>query len=131
MTIQDQYIDTFRQTQDTWTDVAKSFTNDVQRAFGQASAPFSYVDPNKAIDQVFDFWEKSAKEQREVAKQLRRRDHLGRREDSAACGVGERRGARERGLGWPGHARAGGLGHRDVQLRRATLRAQAAKTYTI
>ena len=69
MTIQDQYIDTFRQSQDTWTDVAKSFTNDVQGAFGQASAPFSFVDPNKAIDQVFDFWEKSLEVQRDIAKQ--------------------------------------------------------------
>jgi len=70
MTIQDQYIETFRQTQETWADAVKSFTNDAQRAFEQPSPVFSYVDPNKTIDQVFDFWEKSLEAQRTVAKQL-------------------------------------------------------------
>ena len=70
MTIQDQYIETFRQTQETWADAVKSFTNDAQRTFGQPSPLFSYVDPNKTIDQVFDFWEQSLEAQRTVAKQL-------------------------------------------------------------
>ncbi len=70
MTIQDQYIETFRQTQETWADLAKSFTNDAQRTFGQPSPLFTFVDPNKTIDQVFDFWEKSLEAQRTVAKQL-------------------------------------------------------------
>ena len=70
MTIQDQYIETFRQTQETWADVVKSFTTDVQRAFGQPSTFFTFVDPNETIDQVFDFWEKSLEAQRTVAKQL-------------------------------------------------------------
>jgi len=70
MSIQDQYIETFRQTQETWADAVKSFTNDAQRAFEQPSPVFSYVDPNKSIDQVFDFWEKSLEAQRTVAKQL-------------------------------------------------------------
>ena len=70
MTIQDQYIETFRQTQETWSDAVKSFTNDAQRAFEQPSPVFSYVDPNTAIDQAFDFWEKSLEAQRTVAKQL-------------------------------------------------------------
>ena len=70
MTIQDQYIETFRQTQETWADAVKSFTNDAQRAFEQPSPVFSYVDPNKTIDQVFDFWEKSLEAQRTLAKQL-------------------------------------------------------------
>ena len=71
MTIQDQYIETFRQTQETWADVVKSFTNDTPWTFGQPSTLFSnYFDPNKTIDQVFDFWEKSLEAQRTVAKQL-------------------------------------------------------------
>ena len=70
MTIQDQYLDTFRQTQETWADLVKSFTNDAQRTFEQPTALFSLVDPNKAIDQVFDFWEKSLEVQRDIAKQL-------------------------------------------------------------
>ena len=70
MTIQDQYIETFRQTQETWADVVKSFTTDAQWTFGQPSPLFTYLDPNKAIDQVFDFWEKSLEVQRDLAKQL-------------------------------------------------------------
>ena len=70
MTIQDQYIETFRQTQETWAETVKSFTNDVQRTFAQPTKFFSYVDPNETIDQVFDFWEKSLEAQRKVAKQL-------------------------------------------------------------
>ena len=70
MTIQDQYIETFRQTQETWADVVKSFTSDAQRTFGQPSTFFGFVDPNETIDQVFDFWEKSLEVQRDVAKQL-------------------------------------------------------------
>jgi hypothetical protein len=70
MTIQDQYIETFRQTQETWADLVKSFTNDAQRTFGPPSSLFTLVDPNETIDQVFDFWEKSLEAQRKVAKQL-------------------------------------------------------------
>jgi hypothetical protein len=70
MTIQDQYLETFRQTQETWADVMRSFTNDMQRTFGQPSKLFGYVDPNEAIDQVFDFWEKSLEVQRDWAKQF-------------------------------------------------------------
>ena len=70
MTIQDQYIETFRQTQETWADLVKSFTNDAQRTFGQPPPLFTLVDPNETIDQVFDFWEKSLEAQRKVAKQL-------------------------------------------------------------
>jgi len=70
MTIQDQYIETFRQTQETWAETVKSFTNDVQRTFAQPTKFFSYVDPNETIDQVFDFWEKSLEVQRDLAKQL-------------------------------------------------------------
>ena len=47
MTIQDQYLDTFRQTQETWADLVKSFTNDAQRTFEQPTALFRLVDPNR------------------------------------------------------------------------------------
>jgi hypothetical protein len=77
MTIQDQYVDTlrktqdtFRQTQETWADLVKSFTNEAQRTFGPPSSLSTLVDPNETIDQVFDFWEKSLDAQRKVAKQL-------------------------------------------------------------
>ena len=70
MTIQDTYIETFRQTQETWADLVKSFTNDVPWTLGQRSPLFTYVDPNKSIDQFFDFWEQSLEAQRAVAKQL-------------------------------------------------------------
>ena len=70
MTIQDQYLDSFRQTQETWADLVKSFTADTPWAFGPASPLFTYADPNKTIDQFFDFWEQSLEAQRTVAKQV-------------------------------------------------------------
>jgi len=70
MTIQDQYIETFRQTQETWADVVKSFTNDTPWTFGQHWPLFNYVDPNKTIDQFYDFWEQSLEAQRIGAKHL-------------------------------------------------------------
>jgi membrane protein involved in colicin uptake len=68
MSIQDQYIDTVRQTQQAWTGIVESLTENVQ-SFGKQS-PFPTVDPTEAIDQVFDFWGKTLETQREVAKQL-------------------------------------------------------------
>jgi hypothetical protein len=70
MTIQDQYIDSFRQTQETWAGVVKYFTKDLQRSFDQPHNPFVPVDPSEAIDQFFDFWTKSLEVQRDVLKQI-------------------------------------------------------------
>jgi pyruvate-formate lyase len=70
MTIQDQYIDSFRQTQETWAGVVEYFTKDLQRTFEQPYNPFAVVDPNETIDQIFDFWGKSLEVQRDVVKQL-------------------------------------------------------------
>lgn len=70
MTIQDQYLDSFRQTQETWAGVVEYFTKDLQRTFEQPFNPFAVVDPNETIDQIFDFWEKSLEVQRDIAKQL-------------------------------------------------------------
>jgi len=69
MTIQDQYLDSFRQTQETWAGVVEYFTKDLQRTFEQPYNPFAVVDPNETIDQIFDFWEKSLEVQRDVVKQ--------------------------------------------------------------
>jgi hypothetical protein len=57
-----------KQTQDAWVGIVESVTDNLQ-SFGKQS-PFAVVDPTEAIDQVFDFWEKSLEAQREVAKQL-------------------------------------------------------------
>jgi hypothetical protein len=70
MTIQDQYLDSFRRTQETWVDIIDYFTKDLQRAFEQPYNPFAVVDPNETIDQIFDFWEKSLEVQRDVVKQF-------------------------------------------------------------
>jgi SAP domain len=70
VTIQDQYTSTVRQTRETWAEVIESFTNDLQKAFGQSVTPFGPVDPNAAIDQVFDFWGKTLEVQRDFAKKL-------------------------------------------------------------
>jgi hypothetical protein len=68
MTIQEQYTDTVRQTQESWANLVQPLTDGVSKAF--APPLFSAVDPNAAIDQVFDFWTKAVDLQREVAKQL-------------------------------------------------------------
>ena len=70
MTIQDQYLDSFRQTQETWAGVVEYFTKDLQRTFEQPFNPFAVIDPNETIDQIFDFWGKSLEVQRDVVKQL-------------------------------------------------------------
>ena len=66
--IQEQYTSTVKQTQEAWVGIVESLTDNLQ-SFGKQS-PFAVVDPAEAIDQVFDFWEKTLEAQREVAKQL-------------------------------------------------------------
>ena len=51
MTIQDQYLDSFRQTQETWAGVLEYFTKDLQRTFKQPFNPFAAIDPTETIDQ--------------------------------------------------------------------------------
>lgn len=70
MSIQDQYTDTMRQSQETWTAMVQSLTDNMTKAFGTTGSQFPTVDPNAAIDQVFDFWTKALDMQREAAKQL-------------------------------------------------------------
>ena len=69
MSIQDQYTNTVRQSQEAWAGVIESLTNNVQ-AFTKSASPVGNVDPNAAIDQVFDFWAKTLETQREALKQL-------------------------------------------------------------
>ncbi|MDX6308008.1 MAG: colicin import rane protein [Nocardioidaceae bacterium] len=70
MTIQDQYTSTLRKSQETWAGVMETLTENVQKAFGTPANPFTSIDPTAAIDQVFDFWERTLEVQRDVAKQL-------------------------------------------------------------
>lgn len=70
MTIAEQYTNTVRQTQENWTGVLQSFTDNLQNVFGSSVKPFAGVDPTAAIDQVFDFWTNALESQRQLAKQL-------------------------------------------------------------
>jgi hypothetical protein len=69
VSIQDQYTNTVRQTQDAWTGIVESLTDNVQ-AFTKSANPVTTIDPTTAIDQIFDFWSKTLEAQREVAKQI-------------------------------------------------------------
>jgi hypothetical protein len=76
MSVQDQYGENLRQTQEAWVKAVESWTSNVQKAFGQASSPdnpFAAVDPNTFIDQYFDVAQETLEAQREVAKNMARR----------------------------------------------------------
>jgi hypothetical protein len=68
-TPQDQYAETFKQTQDTMMAAFNAWTQAFQQGFGQmpGAAP---VDPQQVIDQVFDFATMVLNAQRDFAKQL-------------------------------------------------------------
>lgn len=68
MSVQDQYTNTVRQTQEAWAGIVESVTDNLQQ-FSKA-APVGSVDPSAAIDQIFDFWSKTLEAQREVLKQI-------------------------------------------------------------
>jgi hypothetical protein len=72
MSVQEQYSENIRQTQEAWLKAVESWTNSVQSAFGQTSGnnPFGNVDPNTFIDQYFDLAQKTLEAQREVAKKM-------------------------------------------------------------
>ena len=70
MSVQDQYTDTVRQTQEAWSGAVETWTNGVQKAFGAPVAPFRTTDPTATIDQLFDFAEKALQVQREFVKNL-------------------------------------------------------------
>jgi hypothetical protein len=66
---QDQYVEAFKQTQDTMRAAFDAWTHAFQQVFGQLSggAP---VNPQQVIDQVFDFATMLLNAQRDFAKQL-------------------------------------------------------------
>jgi hypothetical protein len=68
-TPQDQYVDTFKQTQDTVMAAFDSWTQAFKQGFGQLPGAGS-VDPQQVIDQVFDFATMMLNAQRDFAKQL-------------------------------------------------------------
>jgi hypothetical protein len=68
---QEQYGDNLRQTQEAWVGAVESWTKSVREAFTQTPAsPFGVVDPSVAIDQFFDFAQKTLDAQRQVAKSI-------------------------------------------------------------
>lgn len=69
MSMQDQYTNTVRQSQEAWAGVIDQLTKNVQSFTGSANQ-VGNVDPNAAIDQIFDFWAKTLETQREALKQL-------------------------------------------------------------
>jgi hypothetical protein len=69
MSIQDQYTNTVHQSQEAWAGIVESLTDNVQ-AFTTSAGPVPTIDPNAAIDQVFDFWSKTLDTQRGVLKQF-------------------------------------------------------------
>ena len=69
MSIQDQYTNTVRQTQEAWTGIVESLTDNT-KVFGGFTPPVQTVDPSDAIDQIFDFWAKTLEAEREVFKQI-------------------------------------------------------------
>jgi hypothetical protein len=72
MSIQEQYGENLKKTQEAWVAAVESWTTSVKNAFGQTSAdnPFGQVDPNAFIDQYFDLAAKTLEAQREVAKNM-------------------------------------------------------------
>ena len=71
MSVQDQYTDTVRQTQEAWSGAVETWTSGVQKAFGASPVvPFRSPDPVATIDQLFDFAEKALQVQREFVKNL-------------------------------------------------------------
>ncbi len=70
MTIQDTYTSTVRQAQDSWSGMLESIIDNQQKAFGRPVNPFARMDAGAAIDQMFDFWNKTLEVQRDAVKTL-------------------------------------------------------------
>ncbi len=69
MSVQDQYTNTVRQTQEAWAGIVESVTDNLQQ-FSKTTGQVPSIDPSAAIDQIFDFWAKTLEAQREVLKQI-------------------------------------------------------------
>lgn len=74
MTIQDQYIDTVRQSQEKWAGMVQAATQNIQAPIGQVMKGFPSTDPSRIIeqslDQVFDYWATAVQIQRDATKQV-------------------------------------------------------------
>ena len=66
---QEQYAETFKQTQETMLAAFDAWTHAFQQGFGQLSGA-GPVNPQQVIDQVFDFATMLLNAQRDFAKQL-------------------------------------------------------------
>lgn len=68
-TIQDQYADAIKQSQEASLAAIETWNRTFQQAFGQLPTP-SFGSPEQVIDQVFDFAGQVLNAQREFAKQV-------------------------------------------------------------
>jgi acetyl-CoA carboxylase carboxyltransferase component len=69
--LQDQYLEAMRQSQEGVLKAFESWTKSVQQTFGQTStSAIGPVDANQIIDEVFQFAEKMLETQRQFAKSL-------------------------------------------------------------
>ena len=69
MSLQDQFTNSVRQTQEAWAGIVESLTSNVQ-TLTTSVRPVPNADPVATIDQVFDFWFKTLEVQRDVLKQF-------------------------------------------------------------
>jgi len=69
-TVQEQYTEIVKQSQEAVLTAVEAWTKTVQDAFGQLPTASVPVDPNQVIDQVFDFAGKLLAAQRDFAKNL-------------------------------------------------------------
>jgi hypothetical protein len=70
MTVQEQYTDFVKQSQDAVLTAVDAWTKTVQDTLGQLPAVPANVDPEQVIDQVYDFGAKLLAAQRDLAKNL-------------------------------------------------------------
>lgn len=69
-TVQEQYTEIVKQSQDAVLSAVDTWTRTVQDAFGQVPTPTTQVDPSDVIDQVFEFATKLLAMQRDFAHNL-------------------------------------------------------------
>ena len=69
MTVQQQYADILRQSQEAWTGAVENVTENVRATFTPTPA-WGTPNPTAAVDQVFDFWKKTLEIQHGIARQL-------------------------------------------------------------
>jgi hypothetical protein len=72
MSVQEQYGENLRQSQEAWVKAVEACTSSVQNAFSETAAdnPLGNVDPNTFIYQYFDLAQRTLDAQREVARNM-------------------------------------------------------------